>query len=151
MLRRRLRIAAQSILVGWAALFLLTYILERPLILWTAPLVGAHWLATAKLALDCLALAATGWIIGRLHRSAPLLGVLAFAATLGFFNLDPLLSIDIPLLLRLAVDALRDTSYLSGLATMADQDLFLLGSLIVGGLLSRPPPIPLSLFGKGPR
>jgi hypothetical protein len=151
MLRRRLLIAARSILVGWATLLPLTYVVERPLLIWTARLVGAHWVATAKLSLDCLALAATGWVIGRLHRSAPLLGVLAFAATLCFRNLDPLLAIDVPWLLRLAVDAFRDTRYLDSLFTTAAQHLFLFGSLIVGALLSRPAPTPLSLFGETSR
>ena len=151
MLRGRLLIAARSILVGWAALFLLTYVIERPLLIWTAPWVGAHWVATAKLALDCLVLAATGWVIGRLHRSAPVLGVLAFVATLGFCNFDPLLEIDVPRLIRLAAGALRDTRYWSPFATTSVQYLFLFGSLIVGALLSRPSPTPLSLFGRNLR
>ena len=66
MLRGRLLVAVRSILVGWAAMLALTYLVERPLILWTAPLVGDHWVATAKLSLDCLTLAATGWLVGRL-------------------------------------------------------------------------------------
>lgn len=81
--------------MGWAALFALTYLVERPLLVLTAPVAGAHWVATVKLALDCLVLAAIGWVIGRLDRSAPLPGVLAFAATLAFCNLDPLLSLDV--------------------------------------------------------
>lgn len=151
MLRQRLLIALRSILVGWAALFALTYVIERPLLVWTAPLVGAHWVATAKLSLDCLTLAATGWVIGRLDRRAPLLGVLAFAATLGFCNFDPLLNINLPLLIRLAADVLRDTRFWNPFATVAVQYLFLFGSLIVGALLGRPSPKPLSLFGKNLR
>jgi hypothetical protein len=150
MLRRWLLIVVRSILVGWAALLALTYIVERPLILWTAPLVGDHWVATAKLSLDCLMLAATGWLVGRLNRSmsraAPLFGVLVFGLTLAFGNLDPSLGIDFALLIRLAGDVLHDSRYLSPLATTAAQYLFLFGSLIVGALLSRPSPRPLSLF-----
>jgi hypothetical protein len=148
MLWHWLLIVARSILVGWAALLALTYIVERPLILWTAPLVGDHWVATAKLSLDCLTLAATGWLAGRLSRPAPLFAAFAFAATLALrANLDPWFGINFPLLIQLAGGALRDSRYLNPLATLAAQHLFLFGSLMVGAWLSRPSPNPLSLFG----
>jgi hypothetical protein len=151
MLPNRLFIVARSILVGWGTLFALTDLVERPLLIWTIPLLGSHWVATAKLSLDCLALAATGWLIGRLHRPAPLLGVLAFAATLAFCNLDPLLDTNVLWLIRLAADAVRDTHYLGSFATTTAQYLFLFGSLIVGALLSRPSSGPLSLFRENLR
>lgn len=151
MLRHRLLIAAASILVGWAALFALTYLLERPLLLWTAPLAGAHWVATVKLALDCLVLAATGWIIGRLDRFAPVPGALVFAATLAFFHFDPLLDLNVIPVIRLAAAAVRDTRYLGVFATTAVPYLFQFGSLIVGALLARPSPTPFSLFGRNVR
>jgi hypothetical protein len=151
MLRRWLFVAVRSILVGWAALLALTYVVERPLILWTAPLLGDHWVATAKLSLDCLTLAATGWLVGRLNRSvsraAPIFGALAFAATLALCaNLNPSFGINFELLIQLAVEALHDSRYLSPLATFAAQHIFLFGSLMVGAWLSRPSPPPLSLF-----
>lgn len=152
MRRGWLSIVVRSILVGWAALLALTYIVERPLILWTAPLVGDHWVATAKLSLDCLTLAATGWLIGRLNRAAPLFAALVFAATLALCaNLDPSLGINFVLLIRLAGEALHDSRYLSPLATLAAQHAFLFGSLIVGAWLSRPSPRPLSLFREDVR
>jgi hypothetical protein len=146
MLSHRLLIAVRSILVGWAAVFVLTYAAERPLLLWTAALVGAHWVATAKLSLDCFVLAATGWIIGRLHRSAPVFGATAFAAALALYNFDPLLEINVAGLIRLAADALRQPGYWGPLATIGLHDAFLFGSLMAGALLSRPPAGPLSLF-----
>jgi hypothetical protein len=146
MLLHRLLIAVRSILVGWAALLALTYVIERPLLLWAAPVVGDHWVATTKLSLDCLALAATGWTVGRLSRSAPLFGGLAFAVTLAVSNLGPSLGIELRWLIQLAEDALRDSHYLGPLATTAAQSLVLFGSLIVGALLGRPSPKPLSLF-----
>jgi hypothetical protein len=85
------------------------------------------------------------------HRTAPLPGVFAFAATLGFFNLEAWLPFDFPALIRLALDALQDARYLDSLATLIAQHVLLLGSLIAGGLLSRPPQTPLSLFGETPR
>lgn len=132
-------------------LFALTYLLERPLLVWTAPLVGSHWVATVKLALDCLVLVATGWAIGRLDRSAPLPGVLAFAATLAFFDLDPLLDLNVIPLARLAADVVRDTRYLGVLATVAVPYLLQFGSLIAGAFLSSPSRAPLSLFGGSAR
>jgi hypothetical protein len=147
-LRRRLFIVPASVLLGWAALFALTYLVERPLLIRTAPLAGSHWVATVKLALDCLVLAATGWIIGRLDRSAPLPGVLTFAATLAFFSVDPLLDLNVIPLIRLAADAVRDSRLLGVFATTAVPYLFQFGSLIVGTLLSRPAPAPFSLLGR---
>jgi len=147
----RLWRVARSIAAGWAALIALTYLAERPLLLLIAPVVGAHWVATASLWLDCLKLAATGWAIGRLHRAAPLPGVLAFAATLSLFNLEAWAPLDVPWLIRLAMDAVRDTRYWGPLATLAAQHVLLFGSLIVGGLLNRKPQTPLSLFGEAPR
>jgi hypothetical protein len=151
MVRRWLWIVARSIATGWAALFALTYLAERPLLLLTAPIVGVHWVATASLSLDCLKLAATGWAIGRLQRTTPLPAVLTFAATLSLFSLEAWQPLDVPGLLRLAMDALHDTRYWGPLATMAAQQVLLFGSLIGGGLLSRPPQTPLSLFGETPR
>jgi hypothetical protein len=143
----RLRIVIRSILSGWAALFLITYLLERPLLIVTAPLLGATWFPTARLGLDCTALAATGWTVGRLHRSAPVLGVLAFAATLTFRDFDPLLGLNVPWLIRLAADAVRDSLYLDSLAATAASHILMFGSLIAGGLLSRPAPAPVSILG----
>jgi hypothetical protein len=151
MVRRWLWILARSIAVGWAVLIVLTYLAERPLLLLTAPIVGAHWVATASLTLNCLELAATGWVIGRLHRTTPLPGVLAFAATLSLFSLEAWLPLDVPGLIRLAMDALHDTRYWGPFANMTVQHVLLFGSLIAGGLLSRPPQTPLSLFGETPQ
>ncbi len=151
MLRRLLVIALGSILVGWATLFALTYLVERPVLIWTAPVLGAHWVATAKLSLDCMALAATGWVIGRLHRDTPVVGALLFAATLAFCNIDSLLDVNVLALIRLAADALHDTRLLGPLATTAVQYSFLFGSLMVGALLSRPSTAPLSIFRENMR
>jgi len=148
MLRRWLWVVARSVALGWAVLAVLTYLAERPLLFLAAPIAGAHWVATAGLTLDCLKLAATGWAIGRVHRAAPLPGVFAFAATLSLFDLEPWLSFNVPGLIRLAIDALQDARYWDSLATMVAQHVLLLGSLIAGGLLSRPPHTPLSLFGE---
>jgi hypothetical protein len=151
MVRWWLSIVARSIATGWAALIALTYLAERPLLLLMAPIVGVHWVATASLSLDCLKLAAIGWAIGWLHRRTPLPAVLAFAASLSLFSFEAWLPLDVPALIRLATDALRDARYWGPLASMAVQHVLLFGSLIGGGLLSRPSQTPLSLFGEAPR
>ena len=149
--RRRFLILIRSILVGWVMFVPLTYLVARPILLWMAPWLGAAWLPTAQLSLDCLALAAAGFGIGRLHRSAPVSGALAFAATLCFFNLDPFLPINVPWLIRLAADAFHDTRYWGALEATALQHLFLFGSLILGALVSRRSAQPLSIFGGSRR
>jgi hypothetical protein len=138
---------ARPILVGWATLVPLGYMAERLLLPWTARLLGPGWLPTAQVSLDCLVLAAAGWAIARLHPSAPVSGALIFAATLCFRDLDPLVALNIPWLLRLAADAFRDSRYLGSLGDTAAQHLFLLGSLIAGALLGRPARKPVSLLG----
>jgi hypothetical protein len=148
MLRHRLLLAVRSILLGWVALFLIIYLLERPLLIWTAPWLGAQWFPTARLGLNCLALAATGWIIGRWHRPIPMLGLLAFAATLTFRDFGPELAINVPWLLRLTADALGDSTYLSSLGETFAVHILLFGSLIAGGLLSRSSQAPLSILER---
>jgi hypothetical protein len=144
-MRKLLLIALRSVLIGWPTLLLISFLLKHPLLVWASPMLGVRWLATAGLALDCTALAATGWVVGRLNRADPILGVLVFAATLSFWDFTPLLAINVPWLLRLAADTVRDSGYLSSLLTTAASQAFLFGSLLAGGLLSRPPTKPVSI------
>ena len=139
-------IRTRPIVVGWAVVVPLAYLTERRLLPVTARLLAAPWLPTAELTLECLVLAATGWTIGRLHRAAPISSALIFAATLCFHDLEPLLAVNVPWLLRLAADAFRDTRYLGSLADTAAQHLLLLGSLMAGAWLGRPLRKPVSLF-----
>jgi hypothetical protein len=141
----RLLLAARSILLGWIALLLITFLLERPLFIWTAPWLGAGWILTERLGLSCLVLAATGWIVGRWHRRAPMLGLLAFAATLTFRDFAPELALNVPWLLRLTADALGDSTYLGAWGETLGAHTLMFGSLIAGGLLSRPSQEPLSI------
>jgi hypothetical protein len=151
MMRRQLLIALRSVLIGWATLLFSAFLLERPLLAWTAPILGVKWLATAGLALDCATLAATGWITGRLNRPSPIFGVLVFAATLTFLDFTPVLAINIPWLLHLLADALRDGRYLSSLGSAVATQVLLFGSLLAGGLLSRPPEKPVSIVAENTR
>jgi hypothetical protein len=136
-MRHRLLISARSVLLGWTALFVLTYLLERPLLVWTAPLLGASWLPTAQLTLQCVALAASGWLIGRWNRSDAIPAVLVFAVMLAVQNFGLVPAIDLPWLFRLLVDSFGNTRFLESLFTSAATHALLFGSLFVGANLSR--------------
>ncbi len=141
-------VAVRAILIGWVALMLLVFLVGRPLVQWTAPFIDVMWIATVRLGLDCAVLVATGWVVGRLSRPYSMTGVLSFAATLTFWDLSFLVSINVPWLLRMVVHALGgDGSYLSSLVTIAASQALLFGSLVGGGLLGRPPARPVSLRG----
>ncbi len=144
-MRRRWLISARSVLLGWAALFAFTYLVERPLLAWTARLLGASWIPTGELALQCVALAATGWIIGRWNRADAVLSVLVFAVMIavGNFGLAP--AINVAWLFRLLIDAIENLRYLESLITTAAAQGLLFGSLFIGAQLARPKPGPLSL------
>jgi hypothetical protein len=146
-MRQRLFVALRSIPIGWVTLVLLVFLLERPLLIWTVPVIGAQWIATARLGLDCAVLAATGWVVGRLGRPSSMLGVLVFAATLTVWDVSFLVEINVPWLVRLAVHSLSgDSSYLGSLVSTAVSQALLFGSLVGGGLLSRAPTKPVSII-----
>lgn len=134
----KLGIAVRSIPIGWAALFLIAFLIAQPLLRLVGPRLGATWIATARLGLNCLALIATGWVIGRFARPRPIQGVLAFAATLVWWDLDSLVGINVPWLIRLTVDLLGDSRYWSSFVSTAASQALLLTSLVAGGLVSRP-------------
>jgi hypothetical protein len=145
MARRRLFLALRAILAGWITLVVIAYVLERPLLRWTEPLLGGEWFATARLMLDCSVLAATGWVVGYWSRPKPLFAVLVFAATLTLHDFNPLLPINVPWLFHLAVDTLSDDRYLDSLVTTTAGQALLFGCLIAGAMLARPRTKPLSV------
>jgi hypothetical protein len=145
-MRHRLLISARSILLGWATLFAITYLVERPLLLWTASLLGGSWLPTAQLAFECVALAATGWVIGRWSHLDAIRAVFVFAAMLAVWDFGLVPGIDVPWLFRLIVDSLGNARYLGALVTAAVTHALLFGSLFVGARLSRPAQAPVSLM-----
>lgn len=140
-------IAARSILLGWATLVAVTYFLERPLLRWTAPLLGAAWLPTAQLALECAALAATGWMIGRWCRLDAVGAVFVFAAMLAVWSFGLVPAMNVPWLLRLIADSFGSTRYLESLGTAAATHALLFVSLFAGARLGRPAETPMSLVG----
>lgn len=139
-MRHRLLISVRSILLGWAALFGITYLVERPLLLLTAHFFGASWVPTEQLALACAGLAATGWIIGLGNR----LDVLIFAATLAVWNFG-LVPINLAWLFRLILDSFQNPRYLESLLTALATHVFLFGSLLAGARLLSPAQPPVSI------
>ena len=75
-----------------------------------------------------------------------MLGVLVFAATLTVWDLSPIIAINVPWLLRLAIHALSgDSAYLSSLVSTSTSHALLFGCLLAGGMLSRPSSKPVSI------
>jgi hypothetical protein len=138
---------AQSIMLGWAVLLGIAYVVERPLLQWTAPLFGAVWMATAHLALDCLTMAAAGFVAGRSNRSHAVVSASVFAATISFWDFGPLLALNVPALLRVGWDAAQDSRFLDSLVTIVETQGVLFGCLLVGAMLSRPRVKPISIAG----
>ncbi len=114
MTRRRVWICVRAIAIGWAALLLITYLIERPLLRWTEPMLQGGWIPTAELALDCCAFAATGWVIGYFSRDAVPIALLAFAATLAWRDFTPLLPVNVPWLVRSVLNTFADSRYFAG-------------------------------------
>jgi hypothetical protein len=144
-MRYRLLIAARSILLGWATLAAVTYLVERPLLRWTLALLGAAWLPTVQLALECAALVGTGWIIGRWCHLDGVRTVSVFAMILAVWNFGLVPAMNVAWLFQLIVDSFGDSRYLESLGTAAVTHAFLFGSLFVGAILSRPARAPVSL------
>jgi len=132
-MRHRPLISVRSIVLGWATLFGITYVVERPLVVLSARFLGASWLPTEQLALTCAGLAATGWVVGLGNR----FDVLIFAAMLAVWNFG-LVPINLPWLFRLILNSFQDLRYLESLLTAIVTDVFLLGSLLAGARVSSP-------------
>jgi hypothetical protein len=131
-MRHRLFISSRSILLAWAALFAIAYIVERPLLSLTARLLDASWVPTAQLIIECFALAAAGWIAGRGNR----FDVLIFLAMLAAWSFG-LIPINLPWLFRLLFDSFENSRYLESFFTSLATHAFLIGSLFIGSHLSR--------------
>jgi hypothetical protein len=127
----------RAVLLGWAVLVALTYLVERPLLLWTAPLLGASWLPTAELSLACAGLAATGWIIARCSGPRPSIAVVVFAVMLAAWNFGLEPAINIAWLFRLLADSFENPRYLESLFTSLAIHLLLFGSLLAGGFFGQ--------------
>ncbi len=123
--------------LAWLTLLALAY-LAQAVLLREAPLLGPEWFPTARVILDCCALSAAGWVAGRLRRERALLSASIFAVTLSLRSFDPLLPLDVPWLLHLSFDTVRDSRYLESLATTAVAQAILFGCVFCGARLARP-------------
>ena len=145
-MRHRLIIAARSLLLGWCALFAVTYLVERPLLHFAAPLLGGSWLPTAQLAFQCVALGAAGWVLGRWNRPDPMPLLLVFAALLAVWDFGLVPALNIRWLFQLIADVFESSRYLESLITAVATHALLFGSLVAGVRFSRPaqtPPLSL--------
>jgi hypothetical protein len=130
---RDIATAVRSSVLAWGALFAITFGIERPLMRWASTILGASWVPTVQLALQCCGLAAIGWLIGRWGNR----GALIFAAMLAVWNFG-LVPIDIPWLIHLLIDSFDNSRYLESFFTSLVTHVFLFGSLFTGAALSRP-------------
>src|SRR5580700_10958909 len=130
---RDIATAVRSSVLAWGALLAITFLMERPLMRWASTMLGASWVPTVQLALECCGLAAIGWLIGRWGNS----GILIFAAMLAVWNFG-LVPIDIPWLIHLLIDSFDNSRYLESFFTSLVTHVFLFGSLFTGAALSRP-------------
>jgi hypothetical protein len=131
-MRRKLFISSRSILLAWAALFAIAYLVERPLLSLTARFLDASWVPTAQLIIQCFALAAAGWIAGRGNR----IDVLILLAMLAVWSFG-LVPINLPWLFRLLLDSFESSRYLESFFTSLATHAFLIGNLFIGSHLSR--------------
>ncbi len=131
-MRHKLFISSRSILLAWAALFAIVYLAGRPLLSLTAHMLDASWVPTAQLIVECLALAAAGWVAGRGNR----FDVLILLAMLAVWSFG-LIPINLPWLFRLLLDSLESSRYLESFFTSLATHIFLIGSLFIGSHLSR--------------
>jgi hypothetical protein len=139
----------RALLFGWLTLAALAFGVERLMMYWIGPLFGAPWIPTVHLALDCLTLAAAGWVTGRSYRARAIPAALVFAATLCFWDFGRVLALNVPWMLRLAINSVHDTRYVDSLATSVETHFLLFGCLLAGAALSRPRAKPASLFKPG--
>ncbi len=133
-------VGVRAILVGWAGIWVLGAVVARVVFRWIGPWVGAAWISTAELGLDCVVLVGVGWVVGRVSRPRPMIGLLVFAATLVFWDLSDWVGINVPWLIRLVAD-----TYWSSLVSTGATQALLFACLIGGGLLSRARETPVSI------
>jgi hypothetical protein len=137
---------ARSVLLGWAALFVITYCVERPLLFWTGPRFGADWIPTVRLALTCVTLVATGWIVGRLNRSQAVASAFVFAVLLAMWDFGLVPALNLAWLFRLFIDTYENARYFETLLVTATTQALLFGCIFAGALLSRHSQAPASLL-----
>lgn len=144
-------LAMRAILTGWAALFFLSYAVERPVLALGYRWIGGSWWASVSVALDLLVLAASGWMVARLHRPWQTAMLLVFTLSLAPFDVGSYtgqtMALNFPWLLKLTWNAVGDSRYLSGLLSSLVTNGLLVACLWTGGRAGGPPEARTTLQG----
>ncbi len=138
----RVMIAA---LAGWAVLLVSELIVVFGLLRLLALVLSADLLPSLKIVLDMAILATSGWVAGRIGRARTMAAAGVTAAGLCLFDLTPYLLLNVPWLLKLTVNAVSDSRFLSSLLTTLTMHALLFGSLFIGARFSRPRQAPVGL------
>lgn len=128
---------------GWATLLAAEIISLFGALPLFATVIGASLLPSLKVVLDMAALAASGWISGRLGRPRAMQAAVVAALGLALFDLEPYIPLNVGWLLRLAGDAIGDSRYVSSLLTTLTLHVLMLGSFFAGAHFSRPREAPI--------
>jgi hypothetical protein len=132
-------------LAGWSILLATDLVLLWGALPLFAMVIGPELLPSLKVVLDMGALAACGWVAGRVGRPRVMAAATLTAFGLALFDLVPYIPLNVPWLLRLAVNAAADSRYLSSLLTALTLHVLMFGSLFAGAHLSRPREAPIGL------
>ena len=130
---------------GWAVLVITELVLLFGAFRVFALIMGPDLLPSLKVVLDMGALAACGWMAGRVGRPRVLAAAGLAAAGLAVHDLTPYLPLNVPWVLRLAKNALGDSRYVSSLSATLTIHALMLGSLFAGAQLSRQRRAPIEL------
>jgi len=135
-------LAMRAILIGWVVLFTLSYAVERPLLALGYKWVGGSWWATVSVLMDCAALAASGWVVARLHRPWQTAMLLVFVLSLVPFDVGSYtgqtMALNFPWLLKLALNLVGDSRYLLVFVSTLATNGLLLTCLWTGGRAAGP-------------
>jgi hypothetical protein len=132
-------------IAGWAVLVITEMVLLFGAIRVFALVMGPDLLPSFKVVLDMGALAACGWVAGRVGRPRVWATALLAATGLAVYDFTPYLPLDFPWVLRLAQNALGDSRYVPSLFSTLTIHALMFGSLFAGAQLSRPRRAPMNL------
>jgi hypothetical protein len=136
-------LAMRAILTGWVVLFFLSYAVERPLLALGYRWIGGSLSATVSAMLDCLALAAAGWAVARLHRPWQTAMLMIFTFSLAPFDVGnytgQTMALNFPWLLKLAWNLAGDSRYFTGFLASLFTNGLLVACLWTGGRAGGPP------------
>lgn len=139
-----MRLVAGAV-AGWAALAAIEAVLLYGVLRLAATVMGPDLLPSLKVVLDMGALAACGWVAGRVGRPRVMAAAAVTAAGLAAMDLTPYLPLNVPFNLSLIGYAAEEPRYLESLLTMTATHALLFGSLFLGARFSRPREASVSL------